>query len=64
MTKFLWWPVTAIGPDKEGGKLIETRWMERATYIEEYYNDGLSSTGNVPSFWHAKRFVDEKGVNE
>lgn len=45
VTKFAWFPITIDG---------ETRWLERVTYIEEWY---------APDHcwgWYKVKFVDEK----
>jgi hypothetical protein len=50
ITKFLWFPLAIDG---------ETRWLETATYTEEYIkiydsNEGYTDTFWRPSYWGAK----------
>ena len=51
VTKFAWFPVRAIMHDEENDEYnYETRWLEKVTYVQEYYR----------GTWFSKKFIDEE----
>lgn len=49
---FAWLPITIKG---------EIRWLERVTYIEEWYATEIGYFGDPLSFaWHKIKFIDNE----
>ena len=53
VTRFLFTPLTLYRPD---GETKERRWMETATYIEQFHYDSMDCC--TPVGWFPKQWVD------
>lgn len=51
ISKFLWFPTTLCTSTYAG--YIETRWLEKALIVQEYYVDPYSSTER----WYNERWL-------